>query len=392
MATLIGLFLLAATLMGPFVVRPAAPAPPPPTSPPVTLLALPNSGVQPQAVTDPQGTLHVVYFKGEAMGGDLFYIRRAPGAVGFSRPARVNSVTGSAMATGVVRGVQLAVGRNGRVHVAWNGAAPIESDGVRRVPMFYARLDDAGAGFEPQRDLLTWTKELDGGGAIAADRLGRVFVTWHAAGKTPGEDHRAVYVTTSINDGRTFSRETQATTAPIGACGCCGMRALIDKAGSLQVMYRAATQKVHRDTTWLTLPRTGAAPPPVTVHPWKLEACPMSTFAMAETRDGILAAWQTEEQVYSAVLDPKTRTISTPVAATGTGPTRGHPSLAVNAAGDRLLAWTEGTGWARGGTLAWETTDRRGRVLASRRDAGRVPVWGLVAAVALADGSFAIVH
>ena len=99
MATLIGLFLLAATLMGPFVVRPAAPAPPPPTSPPVTLLALPNSGVQPQAVTDPQGTLHVVYFKGEAMGGDLFYIRRAPGAVGFSRPARVNSVTGSAMAS-----------------------------------------------------------------------------------------------------------------------------------------------------------------------------------------------------------------------------------------------------------------------------------------------------
>ena len=93
-----------------------------------------------------------------------------------------------------------------------------------------------------------------------------------------------------------------------------------------------------------------------------------------------------------ASYDPKTRTISTPVAATGTGPTRGHPSLAVNAAGDRLLAWTEGTGWARGGTLAWETTDRRGRVLASRRDTGRVPVWGLVAAVALADGSFAIVH
>jgi len=167
---------------------------------------------------------------------------------------------------------------------------------------------------------------------------------------------------------------------------------MIDWAGSLQVLYRSATQKVHRDTTWLTLPRAGVAPRPVTVHRWKLEACPMSTFAMEETSDGILAAWQTEEQIYSALLDPKTRTVSVPVAVGGSGSKRRHPSLAVNAAGDRLLAWTEGTGWARGGTLAWQVTDRRGRLLESRSNAGPVPVWGLVAAVALPDGVFAIVH
>jgi len=387
MTTLIGLLLLATTLTWPLAAQPARPA-----APSVALLTLPEFGIQPQAVTDQKSVVHVVYFKGEPLSGDLFYIRRSPGAGGFSPPVRVNSVAGSSMATGGVRGVQLAVGRNGRVHVAWNGAAPIEADGGRRVPMLYSRLDDAGSRFEPQRDLLTWTEGLDGGGAIAADLAGRVMVAWHATGKAPGEDHRAVYVTTSSNDGRTFAREKPATAAPIGACGCCGMRALIDRSGSLQMLYRAATQKVQRDTTWLTLPHTNAAPPPVTVHPWKLEACPMSTFAMTETPDGILAAWQTEEQIYSAVLDPKTRAVSTPVAATGAGSKRRHPSLAVNAAGDRLLAWTEGTGWARGGTLAWEITDRRGRVLASRSGAGPVPVWGLIAALALADGSFAIVH
>ena len=391
MAMLLGLLLLTITLIGAATGTPL-PAPPRPDSPRVVLLPLPAPGIQPQAVTDSRGTVHVVYFKGEAMAGDIFYVRRLSGAAGFSTPIRVNSVNGSSMATGGVRGVQLAVGRNSRVHVAWNGAAPIEKDGGRRVPMLYARLDDAGTAFEPQRDLLTWTEGLDGGGAIAADRSGSVFVAWHATGKAPGEDHRAVYVTTSTDDGRTFSKEKPATAAPIGACGCCGMRALVDAAGSLQVLYRSATQKVHRDTTWLTVPRAGGAPSPVTVHPWKLEACPMSTSAMAQTRDGIFAAWQTEEQIYSALLNPMTRTVSVPVAAGGSGSKRRHPSLAVNAAGDRLLAWTEGTGWAKGGTLAWQVTDSRGRPVASQSNAGPVPVWGLVAAVALPDGSFAIVH
>jgi hypothetical protein len=69
---------------------------------------------------------------------------------------------------------------------------------------------------------------------------------------------------------------------------------------------------------------------------------------------------------------------------------RKHPSLAINGAGDRLIAWTEGTAWARGGTVAWELQDRTGRRLASGANAGAVPVWGLVSAIARPDGSFLI--
>jgi hypothetical protein len=36
---------------------------------------------------------------------------------------RVNSQQGSAIAAGAIRGAHLAVGRNGRVHVAWNGSS-----------------------------------------------------------------------------------------------------------------------------------------------------------------------------------------------------------------------------------------------------------------------------
>jgi hypothetical protein len=66
--------------------------------------------------------------------------------------------------------------------------------------------------------------------------------------------------------------------------------------------------------------------------------------------------------------------------------------LAVNANGHRLLAWTERTAWARGGILGWELADRHGRILAAERGVGPVPVWGLVAAAAMPDGSFVIVH
>jgi hypothetical protein len=215
-------------------------------------------------------------------------------------------------------------------------------------------------------------------------------VAWHADGPAPGENERTVYLARSTNDGATFAREERATTAPIGACACCGLRAIIGRDGALQLLYRAATDAIHRDTTWLTIGGRSTRAP-VRVHPWQLNACPMTTFAMTETSDGIAAAWETAQQIYSATLDPATGAVSTPLPMPGTG-SRKHPSIAVNPAGDRLVAWTEGTAWKRGGTIAWRLTDRNGTTLASAADAGPVPVWGLVSALAIHDGSFVILR
>src|SRR5688500_17333509 len=64
----------------------------------VTLLRVPEKGIQPQAVVDAKGVVHLVYFRGEPGGGDVFYVRSEDGGDHFSRPLRVNSQPGSVIA------------------------------------------------------------------------------------------------------------------------------------------------------------------------------------------------------------------------------------------------------------------------------------------------------
>src|SRR5438105_8810605 len=91
------------------------------TAPQIHLLRTPDAGIQPQAAPDAKGVLHLIYFKGDPKAGDIFYVRREPGPNEFSKPILVNNQPHTAMAIGTIRGAQLAVGNNGRVHVAWDG-------------------------------------------------------------------------------------------------------------------------------------------------------------------------------------------------------------------------------------------------------------------------------
>src|SRR5262245_37090788 len=88
----------------------------------VTVLQTPDAGIQPQVAVDAAGTLHLIYYKGDAGAGDLFYARMVRGQQRFSSPIRVNSRPASAIAAGSVRGGQIALGKDGRVHVVWNGS------------------------------------------------------------------------------------------------------------------------------------------------------------------------------------------------------------------------------------------------------------------------------
>ena len=359
------------------------------TTPRVVVVQTPSEGIQPQAAIDGDGVLHLLYFKGDPAHGDLYYTVRRTGQRAFSPPIRVNSEPASVLAVGSIRGGQLALGRNGWIHVAWHSSPSVKNGVMQPAPMRYSRMGPAAGGtFEPQRAIGQHEKGMDGD-SIAADSHGRVYIVWHAAGAVEGEAHRRVYVATSRDDGEHFDPD-QAITDASGACGCCGLRAAIDNRDRLNVLYRAATNDVHRDATWVSLTSDGASPP-VRLQEWELRACPMSLFALANDGGRLFAAWETAQQIYSATLDPDHMTASAPVATEGTG-VRRLPSVAVNREGDRLIAWTEGTAWARGGTLAWELRDRRGRVLASASEAGVVPMWGLVAAVAMPDGSFEILH
>src|SRR5262249_20134575 len=90
-------------------------------TPGVTTLRTPDNGIQQQAAIDSKGVVHLIYFKGEPRAGDIFYVRRGPGQNEFSKPIQVNTQPHTVMAMGTIRGAQLALGKNDRAHVVWDG-------------------------------------------------------------------------------------------------------------------------------------------------------------------------------------------------------------------------------------------------------------------------------
>ncbi len=302
----------------------------------VTLLKTPDRGIQPQAMVDGQGNLHLLYFQGDPAGGNLIYVRRAAGQARFSAPLRVNSQEGSAIAVGTIRGGMLALGRSGRVHVAWNGSQRAEpKNPIAGSPMLYSRLNDAGTTFEPQRNLMTTSAILDGGGSVAADGQGYVYVAWHGLGKdlVKGEDNRKLWVSVSHDDGQTFAAEKPAWDERTGACGCCGTRGFADVQGNAYFLYRAAIEKTNRGMYLLRSADQGKSFAGLQLDRWEIDMCPMSSEAFAQGPDGVYAAWDTRGQVFFTRIEPGKLAVATPKAAPGLAAGRKHPALAVNQRG-----------------------------------------------------------
>jgi hypothetical protein len=350
----------------------------------------PNDGIQSQAVIDSRGSVHLLYFKGDPAAGNLYYVSQTAASKTFSAPMRVNSQPGSAIAVGTIRGGQISLGKDNRVYVAWNGSGKaLPKRPNNGSPMLYARMNNAGTAFEPQRNLMRKTFDLDGGGTVAADRQGNVYVAWHGHDRPGDEAHRRLWVAKSSDGGKTFAAEVPALSQSTGACGCCGSRAFTDHANRLYVLYRAATENVNRDIYLLASRDQGGEFQGANVQKWKINACPMSSESFAEGPNGVFGAWETNGQVYFGKVDPRAMTIPSPIGAPGSRRDRKHPTLAVNRKGEILLAWTEGTGWERGGDLAWQVFSPSGKATV---DEGRIPnatpVWGLPSAVALPNGKF----
>jgi len=357
-------------------------------APHVFLERVPDGGVQPQVAVEPSGAVHLVYFKGDPAAGDLFYCTSG-GASGdghaFSSPIRVNSIAGSAVATGNIRGPRLALGRGGNVFVLWNGAT---KDGSRS-SLFFTRLNSSRTAFEPQRNLIHTAWGLDGGSGLAADRQGRVYVFWHAPlpGKE-GESNRRIWMSRSRDDGRNFSPETVVWNRPTGVCGCCSLAAYAAPDGTVQVLYRAAEAITHRDMYLLVSRDHGSTFTGSEISPWNVSYCVMSSEAFVSSATRTIAAWETEKQIHFS----RTDVLSDTAIAPGAGANQKYPALAASSSGSVLLAWTEGMKWSRGGSVHWQLLDRNLRPTGLPGSADGVPPWSVVAAYPLSDGNFAVLY
>src|SRR3954453_11940974 len=279
----------------------------PDAAPLVTLVRVPHGGIQPQVAVDGRGILHLLYFAGEPRGGNLFYVRSTDYGQTFSTPIRVNSQDGSAIATGTIRGGQLAVGRGGRVHVVWNGSDGANPPGLvnpasgkAEAPFLYSRSNGNGTAFEPQRDLAQRSYGVDGGGSLAADEAGGVVAVWHAlpVGGGNGEERRLVWIARSRDDGATFTQEAPAWTEQTGACGCCGVRIFAGQSNILYLLYRSATALTHRDIYMLESTDHGMSFRGSKVQPGEIGAGPMTSMSITSTRSDVFGAWETAGQVY----------------------------------------------------------------------------------------------
>jgi len=346
----------------------------------LTAQRAPNDGIQPQAVAAPDGSVHLIYYTGDAKAGDIFYVHRDIGSPVFSEPLRVDSVSGSAVAMGSVRGAHLAVGRDGWVHVAWNGSQQATPKGpADSTPMLYARKAASADAFETQRNVLTWASGLDGGGTVTADDTGHVHVAWHANAGATSDDKRGVFLASSSNDGKTFAKEVAAVTDKTGACACCGMGAGSDGNGGVALLYRAAMANVQRDMVLAYASKAGAPFRITDLEPWKIGACPMSTTSIAKAKDGLLIAWQGEQGIrWARIIGGKAGTPT--VVPEGKGAK--HPAIAEASDGTVAVMWTEGTGWNQGGSLHWQLYDSAGTPMGAAGKQAGVPVWSIPTVVA----------
>jgi hypothetical protein len=374
----------------------------PATTSEVSLRRVPLGGIQPEAARDTSGNIHLLYFTGAPAGGDLYYVRSADDGATFSKPIRVNTDAGSAIASGSIRGGQLALGVDGRPHVAWNGSgkagASGPSDPVTKrsgVQMFYTRLNDAGTAFEPQRGLMQHTGNLDGGGSVAADAAGNVYVAWHGndiriSGRSEGD--RAVWIARSSNGGKTFAPETRAWNEPTGACGCCALQ-LFAAPDALLLLYRSASAGgTQRDIFFLGSTDQGRSFTGTRIHPWRINACPMTSMSLAAAGARTLGAWETEASVFFGTLDVREHRALNVVEAPSQQSPAKHPRIAVNSRGQGLLVWTEGTGHAHGGSFAWQLFEADGKPTRIAGHRPGIPALSFAAVVPRRDGGFVVFY
>jgi hypothetical protein len=330
----------------------------------VRTLSVPDGGQPVVARADAEGTIHLLY---DTPGGPLY---RKSTDNGKSFGAAIPVVDRGSRKPGLeFHGEAMVVGQGGRIHVALSTNAWKLKLPQREWGFYYASLEPGAKVFTPVRNINGTPSE---GFSLAADDRGNVTACWLSD---------KLFANVSHDNGKTFTFQGELNSA-YNPCNCCTTSAVYGKDGELAVLYREETNN-ERDM-YLVLwdqERRRVSRTRVSTTPWKIDACPMSAYAVSRTPRGFIAVWPTREQIYFARLGPKGNLlppgeIKTPGQA---GPRTGM--LALSAPDDHTLV-----AWTRENRLGWQDYDAKGRPAG---DAGSSPSSGNgVAGVVDKDGRF----
>lgn len=309
----------------------------------VRFARVPEGGVQP-LVEASEGTLSVLYFKGDEDRGDLFLTRSKDEAKTFEPSLRVNAEAGTVLSQESGHSGSLGVGSDGRAHILWVA-------GGEQPRLCYAR-ERAEGGLDPVQDLGS-PAGLRRTTALAIDANGSVHVFYVASDSSPADGEAArlrVWMRVSA-DGSGFSDPTTIDNPRDGVSEGSALAARIDRRGTALVLYATAGRKGAPEMRMLSRveggpkfvskliePATRKAEPrarPRLSPEWSPKAGSKSSF--------VFASWDTFGRVFWGGIDPEENVIGggLPQAPKGDGLTRRSRASFLASGSEFLLAWLE---------------------------------------------------
>src|SRR6266496_215953 len=333
----------------------------------VNVIRVPGDDKVVKAQLGADGAIHLLL---DAEDGPR-YVKSLDAGVTFSAPMTI--VDAASRKPGLkFQGEDLAVGKDGRAHVAmsnnaWNLKLLEEEWGF-----YYASLAPGAKAFWPVRNV---NRKPSEGFSLAADERDNVSVCF-LSGK--------LFTMVSHDNGETFSAYAEPNPA-WNPCDCCTTAAACGADGKLVLLYREETDN-ERNMFVVQSDQRGKSKPlrtRVSGTPWKLNGCPMTYFTITRTETGYVTAWPTKGQVYFARLD-KSGAVLPPGEIRTPGESGMRNGLVALSASDgaTLVAWKNKD------LLGWQLYNAKGQPQGepgSAKSSG-----GGAAGVVLPDGKFLV--
>jgi hypothetical protein len=327
-------------------------------SQPLRLSADDGEAAESAVATSPSGGAYAVWINHRKTEADVMLARIATDGHIEGAPVRVNPQPGVATAW---RGdpPTIAVAPDGSVFVGWTSRVGPESGHATNINISVSR--DRGQTFASPVRVNDDTQPADHGmHSLTVARDGRAYVAWldernvapmtsekmeAKSGGKHTESNREVFISSSSDGGRTFSKNERVAT---DVCPCCKTALVTNSVGRLFVSWRQVLPGDFRHIAVASSAdqgKTFTAPVIVSDDQWVLSGCPVSGATLAANDDGsVRVLWYSEGKngqtgLYSATTKDNGATFS-PRQLVAAATVRGTPALLIKSDGPAAI-WQE---------------------------------------------------